>query len=250
MSSSFHYYKKKRVRFDKFHIFDLDGNEVGSLDLFDHLKLLVSKSEMVASLPLVIEGEAKKKLPQDVSTEFSHANSFYQIGENILGQKDSRFAKGNYLINVNGLGLIIIVDQKFKIILWIGLQKSIALHDVQMLPDGFFLVYDNYTSRDKIPHTTLAKMHPLTGEYQVLYRANPVTSFFSPKCGGVQILPNNHLLFSDITDGGYAREVDENGKEVWKQAHVRINTATQKPDLFQQVKRQDFSEFLKNNKPL
>ena len=62
------------------------------------------------------------------------------------------------------------------------------------------------------------------------------------------MLENGNMLISEIGNGGKAVELTPSGKRVWEINYPFINPKTKRPDLYQQVKRYDLTDFLKNHR--
>jgi hypothetical protein len=253
MSSTVHKVKNKNIRFDNFIIYDFDGNIIKQSDFFDHQKDLLSRTTPDKRQPLPI-GESLKKHAPGAELEFSHANSFYEIDENMLGKKHSAFKKGNYIININLLGLVIVMDSNLKTILWSmpqythkGLRPS--WHDVHVLKSGSLLVFNNNSFVENLkPGTTLDEVNPISLEKKILYQATSPELFYSEHSGGIQILPNNNLLITTVTPYGKAMEIDAKTKKVvWTMDNPVIDSSTGKPEMYQQIRRLDLSSFLEKN---
>jgi hypothetical protein len=250
MTRSLRKVKGQRVRFDKLALYDLDGKELAAFDFYNHrgeIEKRLSKDKR--GKLLVIPDDPTRHVPDDVKLEFSHANAFAEIPENAAAGKNPAFAKGNFI--VNGLGQnVFILDKGLRKILW-SMELGYSAHDVQVLPSGRLMLYRNSSPPELGENfSTIEELDPFTSESSVLYKADPPQSFSSRWNGGAQILENGHLFLSDITNGGRIFEVDKNGKTVWSKPYPLIDARTGKPEEFQQARRLDLSEFLKNHKGL
>lgn len=256
MSSSVHKIKNENIRFDTLFIYDFDGNIIKQSDLFNHQKDILSKIKPDRRRTFPI-GESLKKHVPGTNLEFSHANSFYEINENILEAKSPAFKKGNYIINLNLIGLVIVMDSNLKNILWSmpqytqkGLEPS--WHDVSVQKSGLLLVFNNnsYAVNKKIS-STIDEVNPITLKKKILYQATAPNYFYSEFSGGIQILPNNNLLLNTVTPYGKAIEIDaKSGKVVWSMDNPVIDSSTGKPELYQQIRRMDLNSFLEKNQGL
>jgi hypothetical protein len=151
-------------------------------------------------------------------------------------------------VNTLGLDTLLVLDHKLEKILW-SMHLGGTTHDVKMQENGFLLIYRNRQPGFPTPdYSSIEELNPITNEKRVLYKANPPESFFSHAWGGTQWLPNGNLLISDVSHGGKALEIDSKGKIIWSINYPNLNPSTGLPDIYQQVRRLDFSGFLQNYK--
>ncbi len=98
--------------------------------------------------------------------ETSHFNSIYEIPEN-KGGKKSRFLKaGNLIVNSTGIGIFILSPDLSEVLYEKSYSHSLRneIHDVQVTPDGLFLIFNN-TVND-----------PLTSyKYSAIQKFDPVS---------------------------------------------------------------------------
>lgn len=250
MTSSFHNIDKKKVRFDKLIIFDFDGKEIFSFDTFDHQKDLHALTKMSERKKLNTVKPKRDKiwLNPDATWEFSHMNSFYEIQDNSLSEKNPIFTKGNFLVNDKWLNVIFILDAHLKKILWSTTAPALRIHDVQLQANGWMLYYEN--KHPKYNHSTIAEFDPIQQIRREVYVASPPNSFNSPIAGGVQRLAGGHLLISDITNGGYAHEINDKGNIIWSIPHPLISPVTKRRQVYQQARQFNLTDFLNNNRGL
>lgn len=253
MGSSHHpYYRKKNkienAHFDRLMVFDLSGKEIKTFDFYEHL------TELEAIRPKNgIKAIRARNLPEGRREwEYSHANSFYEIPDNAMTAKIPPFKKGNYIVNVKVLGLILVLDREMKQIIW-SLQwqenhtRQGGGHDVQVQPNGKLLVFDNRSFISKENFSTVTEVDPLSGIKKVIYKASPPFSFFTVRRGGVQRLSNGNLLVTDQTKSNLAFEVNEWGRKVWVMDKPVENPKTGEPIQYLQIRRQDLTQFLEKN---
>lgn len=258
MTSSLRQRETLKVRYDRLEVMDRTGKRLKYFDFYDHYED-INRRIGKRKAPYVLIGESMREhVPEDVKYEFSHANSFYEIPSNSNENKHAAFKKGNFIVNVNvadSEGILLILDKDLKKILWSMKQPKTknnltSLHDVQFLPSGKLLAYTNLSPQSQGDFSSIDEIDPLTGKVTNLYVDSAPKNFFSPYCGGVQKLDSGHLLISDITnEHGRAFEVDKKGKRIWQIDNPQKGT-NGKPDIFQQIKREDLEAFLKNNRKL
>ena len=252
MTGSEQKFKGKWVRFDRLEIRDFENKSLHSFDFFKRreelLKIAGKNGDDLWEIPTRFQRRAK--------FEFSHINSFYQIDDNTLSKSHPAFAKGNYVVNANGLRLIFILDAKLEKILWslpqVPNHEGLAgYHDVQVMPNGRLLIYNNmaFASGETSGfHSAVWSVDPLTQKRITLYEGRSLQDFASRILGGAQALPNGNLLLSDITKGGRAFEVTPKRKLVWEMMNPKVDPTSKRPLEIQQVKRLNVSEFLRLNR--
>ncbi len=249
MTTEYHRFRNKMVAFDRLEVLDRQGKLIKYFSFYENRSALLDLVKAQKDVPLWAVDE-KRRRRKDVAWEFSHANSFYEMGPNKASIKNKVFNAGNYLVNSNLLNLILVLDKDLKKILWsvehsqpVGGENN--LHDVQMQTNGKFLVYANRGTVKK--YSTIDEIDPLTLEQKVIYKENPPERFFATVCGGVQRINTNQLLISDVTNGpwSYLIDLSQKGKKVWSFQYKFKQKA--KNGTIQQIKRYDLSEFLKHH---
>ncbi len=253
MTSSLRKYKGKEVRFDRLSLFNLKGEEIAYFDFYEKRKAL-EKIIKPTSLAKTTEGFRKV---WKIKNEYSHANSFYEIPKNDAENFNEAFKEGNFIVNSNNpYPLVFILDKNLEKIIWhIPLEhvgRKFRYHDIQVLKNGnLLLLHNNAGEKFGKKYSEIKTYNPKTNSFQSLFKANPPESFSSYECcGSVQILPNGNILSANHKNGGYAVEIDTNGKIIWEIPNPFKNAKTGKPHNIQQVLRKDMSEFLNNNQPL
>jgi hypothetical protein len=238
-------YRGKRTRFDVLEKRDMNGKVVGAFDFFEHLKEFAAADRSIQIKRLTKFDWDLESLP-GVEMEFSHMNSYYEIPKNSNALKIPAFREGNIVVNANTLGRIFILDSELTKILWVSKYKNHVLHDVQILQNGNLLIYDNERGLET-QFSALEEYDPIQRKRVWEYRADPQESFHAECCGGIQTLENGDILYSDTSGGGRAVQITRGGYEVWQMASPFHDDITGQALRFQDVKRYDISEFLKNN---
>jgi hypothetical protein len=246
LGSSVHKFRKKLTRFDVLMRINKEGDILARYDFFKNQNEILKKSNLQESTLYPFDWD-NGPLP-NVHWEFSHANSIYEIPENPTASQIPAFKKGNIVINVMGLDTIFILDPLLNHIVWSfrftpDSGKSLALnHDVQVLPNGHLLIYVNQVLRAEKTFSTLIEYDPVKAKTIWSYEANPLESFSSKICGGVQVLENNNVFFSDITNGSRAIEINRDGK--------RVRSISVESKSIQDAKRENLNDFLnKSQRP-
>ncbi|MDZ4081696.1 MAG: arylsulfotransferase family protein [Bdellovibrionales bacterium] len=181
---------------------------------------------------------------KEVKWEITHANSFYEIEAHTAEKTNPEFKKGHYIVNDVSLMMAFVLDHKLKKVVW---QKSLRpeiwnmTHDVQVLPNGRLLYYDNGTKEK--PQSSLRETDLATGKDEWTYLGQDGVRFFSNRWGGVQRLADGGTLYTDITTRPEIIEIDPSGKKRW-------SWYPGDGKYLQQARKVDLTEFLKNNKAL
>lgn len=251
MSSDIRRWKGKKTRFDSLLILNMQGEELKKFTFFNKTDFFLAH-DYGPNAGKMQEIDLDMRREASVTHEFSHANSFHEIGANNLAGKHSVFAAGNFLVNDNKTRLVFVLDRHLRKILWSMPQdqkkRPSSFHDVQLTAEGKLLVYRNRTPNDSgLVYSTLVEIDPITKSEQVLYERSPPESFYSPFCGGIQRLPSGNLVFDDFTKGAESVELDKDKRVARIVRHHVKNEKSGLPEVYQESKRFDLTEFLKNN---
>lgn len=195
--------------------------------------------------------ELQKKLPRyqlRLRTNFqvreplfedTHANAVYRIPANILSQWHPAFTEGNFIVTLGRQYGVAIFDPTFQYILWrMDITSHRYIHDAQVTPDGKILYYqnafnENFNSRIEI-------LDPV--QRSLIWYFPKDSSMKAPAQGGVQLLENGNILYSDITNNtSRVVEVDSLGNLL---KNIEL---PEDPGNFQDVKVRNLSNFLKNS---
>ncbi|MGZ3689874.1 MAG: arylsulfotransferase family protein, partial [Pseudobdellovibrio sp.] len=169
----------RKVRSDCFIVRNLENVIVKKWCLSEHLDEL-KKMGLNTEKTMDIDITNSSKF-SNVGLEISHANTFNEIPENILGRYDPAFKKGNYIVNLYApIPVAMILDSEMKHILWhetfcFDLSDKIGFiyrtHDLQVTPNGKILVYVN--SIGKTVNESCFLEHPYTGRLSRLNTPSP-----------------------------------------------------------------------------
>lgn len=255
-----HVNKKGDVRFDTFHIMNRKGDIEKTFSLYEAQNqfdpLLWQKK-----LNLIYKFDWDLESYPQLKWEFSHANSFYEIPPNPTAKKNSAFAAGNFIININSLDISIILDSHLKKVLWFANHPRAEfenIHDMQVLPNGHLLFFRNNNTSflNNNPSSggvfsSIEEFDPVKKVSAWVYKKKPQNLFFTEYCGGAQLLDNGHILFNDLTKPfSFAIEITRSGTEIWRHELYDKIGDKKVARSFQQVKRYDLTSFLKNNRGL
>lgn len=222
--------KVERVRSDALYVIDLKGKVQKRFSFFEQRHQFNEKAWRAAMLRRYSSERAWKTAApghrpdflelsrfKGASWELTHANSFYEIEAHDAEPVRKEFRRGNYIVNDISLMMAFVLSSDLKRILW---QKSLRkelwnmVHDVQVLPTGRLLLYDNGTPERPISQLVEIDLGTLSDVWT--YRRAPPKTFYSPRWGGVQRLVDGRTLFTDITTVPTCIEIDRDGQEVWR----------------------------------
>lgn len=174
--------------------------------------------------------------------EASHANSFYEIGNNVLERLHPAFVSGNFIVNVNHLRRIFIIDKELKKILFsIRLPYKHNIHDAQITPSGHLLVFNNRPFQDDV-RASIEVWDLLEGKLLRRYLGDGKHPFVSKTQGGVRLLKDDRTVFSN--NAGNVFYLDS------KMNLVRTIKVDFVGKSLQGIDVRDVSKFLKENKTL
>lgn len=197
ISSDIQEEKGEIVRYDHFVNFDLDGEvlrensiRVMADDLLDH------KVSQVFQGPF-----------QNSTRERSHFNSIYEIGEVKPNTAYPGIKKGNFIANSLFLGIFILSADFKKILHRFKIPGSVyhLIHDVQVLPNGNILLFNNQrkSSDSTYPESAMQEIDPVTLNPVYSYSGEKGVPLYSSHCGGVQKLDEEFYLYSHMLNGNY-----------------------------------------------
>ena len=246
MSEIYKPFGKELVKYDNLLVIDLNGIIKKEFSFYKHRGEL----DKISSDNTYRFWEINKDIRRNhnVSKEFSHSNSFYQIPQVRTTKLKKVFSSDNYIVNVNKHYMIIVLDKDLSKILWSINHKEIGndvnMHDVQVTQNGMLIYYYNRLDQK---YSTIERYNLQTKKSEILYASTPKNSFFEKYDGGVQLLENGNIFFHLMKNKRFTPiEYDFKGtkKIVWSKPMESI--IHQK----QQIKRANLSDFLMNNKGL
>lgn len=133
-------------------------------------------------------------------------------------RRSTIFKKGNVLITILKLSMIVIVDIQQQKIVWVLDGKKEGLfdqaHDAVLLDNGNMLVLENEGSSGVDKESKVIEFDPLTRRVVWEYRGTTKKPFYTQTSGTSQRLPNHNTLITD-SDSGRAFEVTREGEIVW-----------------------------------
>jgi len=122
------------------------------------------------------------------------------------------FARGNVLVSVRQLDLLLVLDLARQDVAWSARGAWHRQHEPVLLPGGTMLVFDNLS----VPlRSGVLEFDPLSGEELWVYRAAADSEFFTSGAGTCQRLANGNTLITE-SNAGRAFEVTPGGELVWE----------------------------------
>ena len=205
-------YQGRQVWFDYILSLSPEGKILGRWSTFEHLDALKARHD---PSPLdTPPGAGPDPVPRSLTgVDYYHLNTVETLPATPLGERDTRFRRGNILISLRNAGVIMVLDQDDFSILWSWGRGELELqHMPTMIENGHILVFDNGTYRK---WSRVIEMDPATGKIVWEYRGNPPESFYSKWRGSNQRFENGNTLICE-SERGHAFEVAPNGEIVWE----------------------------------
>lgn len=226
LASNFIDKEQQKIRSDRFLVIDFSG------------KILLDQSAEEILQQIKSQHHYSK-------LELTHFNSFYEIPDLQIKNAPSYLKAGNYILNAYKLGVFILSADLKKVLFHqkFAVSDNHQIHDVQVLPNGNILYFNNLASggSHEAPFSAIQEMNLASGKIEFEFTATPKQTFMSRHCGGVQILDKEYLLFSHMLTGTYiySRKTKRIESNIF-QTHFVDNRFYPA----QQVKAQDLTRFL------
>lgn len=203
-------YRGRRVNFDGLSLIAVDDGKLKPVwSSFLHRREL---SAYHAPTDLDVPPQEGEKLKSS-GYDYYHVNSVQVLPDTELGRRDPRFRKGNWLVCLRNVDLMVVLDAQDRSVTWSWGPGELELpHMPRMLDTGRILVFDNGSHRR---YSRVLEIDPETEQIVWQYQGDPPDSFFSKWRGGAQRLPNGNTLITE-TDKGRAFEVTPSGELVWE----------------------------------
>ncbi len=184
-----------------------------------------------------------------VKFDKGHFNSIHEIPK-IENPNTADFMKeGNVIVNSLSLGTFVLSPDLKRVLYAKKNPFSLnhQVHDVQATTDGNFLLFNNlvYGSKFSAKFSAIQKYDPVTGTVNFEFIANPKTLFYSPACGGVQMLDKDHVLFSHMILGAFIYSLKE---KVVVASFPGAMGIGQKFIITQEVRARNLSKFFSREK--
>jgi hypothetical protein len=217
-------YKGRNVDFDTILEYDFDGKLLSTYSMYNNLenfqKFHKKLTLDVPKIPFIPEfSKRHSKSPWGGFYDYYRLNSMQVLPLNILGKKDKRFQKGNWLLSCRHGSLIFILDKDSKEIVYSLNQKSIksqiqGQHSVQMLKNGNLLIFDNGRYRNG---SRVIELNPINLEIKFEYKTD---GFFSESQGYVQKINSNYLITE--SEKGRIFMIDSKKEIIWEYVNEEL----------------------------
>jgi len=200
----------------------LEGfHAVGYPRLEDYLVVLSPEGEEITRISLVdaLAVSGFRFLLQNVtwygSEDPTHANAVQVV----TPEMDAAFPygeAGDVVVSMRELSTVAVVDVEERRVQWALRGSWIQQHDVQLLPDGHFLMFDNWGDYEgPTGISRIVEVDPVSSEITWVYRGTEQEPLASEVRSNVQRLPNGNTLISE-SDGGRLLEITPDGTIVWE----------------------------------
>ncbi|MFH1867614.1 MAG: arylsulfotransferase family protein [Candidatus Omnitrophota bacterium] len=243
-------YNGRKVEFDIIVELDQNGDELARWSAWENLEYIKQFHN-----PILLDktGGKIERIFLEKHSEFGgdydyhHLNSIQALPENPLAE-DKRFQKGNWLISLRNLSLVLILDKDTKKVAWsLGPEEVEWQHMPRMLSSGNILIFDNGKSKRR--YSRVIELNPATKEIVWEYRADPPESFLCISKGSAQRLPNGNTLIAD-SQNGRAFEVTKEKEIVWEWYNPRFDKEGKRETIGRIIRypRDMIDKILKENK--
>jgi uncharacterized protein (UPF0248 family) len=149
----------------------------------------------------------------DGIAEVQALRTLWAMGNSVL-----ELPNGDILVSYRPTSTVIRIDRKTGNIIWkLGPPTLAGQHAPTPLENGNVLIFDNGVHRldDPLPFSRVIEINPATNEIVWTYQDRPVSTFFSPRMGNAQRLPNGNTLINEASFGRVF-EVTRDGEIVWE----------------------------------
>lgn len=226
---------------DRFYVFNIEtGEPIIQVDSDDIIRS-AGLSPSVMKDTLILRSFS-------ASEEYSHFNSFYEIGSLVARNKlHPAIRKGHYIINSVRLGFLVVDEKMEKVLFHKKLDQAFnhQVHDVQVTERGTIIAFVNvHTNKENIQYSSVIELDPVTMRVVAEIKSDPAAMFFSHFCGGVQDLGEGLVLFSHHYAGVFI--YNQNIKKmIYSNYKIFLDGERIVPS--QQIKLLNLDSFLKNN---
>ncbi len=228
-SKEMHPYKGRNVDFCVILEFNLNGQELQRYSFWDHLNEIQQFHKPLEldfpKLPFLPDtAKRKETTPWGGNYDYYRLNSIQALPATELGQKDTRFQAGNWLISLRHGSMIFILDRETKKIVWKCIDGDLkdkleGQHAPQLLSSGSMLIFDNGRYRG---YSRIIEIDPVSLDILWEYRAD---NFYTLSQGYAQRLNNGNTLITE-SEQGRAFEITPDKKIVWQYYLPKTQDAT------------------------
>ncbi len=236
ISKKIYNYSQKKVEFDEIIHTSKKGDEILRWSTYENLKEIQkyhSLTELDLNRSKIETNKSKYKPMIGGDYDYYHMNSVQVLKDNPLAKSDKRFQKGNWLISLRNVNLILIIDKNTKEIVWVyGLNKLDNQHTPRMLDNGNILIFDNGRYRN---YSRVIELNPIRKEIVWEYKGEPKESFFSKYMGSAQRLPNGNTLITESSKGRIF-EITKDKEIVWEFYNPLVNKENRSYSVYRAIK--------------
>jgi len=152
--------------------------------------------------------ETERDIVHDTPYDVFHTNTVEVLKRDLPGV----YERGDLLLSVRELDLVLIVDPQTREIRWsYGPGEISRQHHPSLLENGNVLLFDNGR---RVKRSRVIEVDPKTSQIVWSYEGDPPEAFFSFFRGAAQRLPNGNTLITDSAKGRIF-EVTHDGEIVW-----------------------------------
>lgn len=151
-----------------------------------------------------------------IAYDITHLNDIDILGSD-LAANFPLFNKGDILLSMRHLNLIMVIDANTKQIKWSMTGPFIRQHDPDFMENGNIIVFDNRTDEAGgkiLGGSRILEIDPNFHTFDIAYEGDEDNPFYTTLAGKQQLLPNGNILIAHY-EGGRVFEVDKNGEIVW-----------------------------------
>jgi hypothetical protein len=238
-------------RQDKLQVLSVDGKILSEQNVSQYFIRPIEKDLSIQIPNIRIENK-------EVSQEYSHFNSFYEIppfSPNASGP--SWLKSGNYIVNGIEHGYLVISSNLEKVLHHGTFLNSHQhhVHDVQVTKRGTILFYNNLVKSTKkmlkdylggpsieLRYSGIYEVEPVSHKILRKFEATPKQIFFGWVSGGVQEIDDSTWIFNHFLNGTF---IYDHKRKKMVNSFVTTNAGTNHHSPLQDVKVAELSDFLK-----
>ncbi|MBC7538015.1 MAG: hypothetical protein H7281_04290 [Bacteriovorax sp.] len=243
LGNDYQSFRGELTRFDKVVSIDIQSSKViAEWSSFKHADELESSAGWIYDKNNQPNSWGNYK--EKAKHQFLHFNSINLIPINKYGYSNhSEMSEGNLIISA-GVSLVLFFNRHLKLLKAVKIDPSqnIDFHDAQVTEHGELLLYRNQFPEKSRTALQIFDLFSL----QLIWQYPPKLSeskMYSGCCGSVQMIEDQKILFSDITNGGSVYEIDKTGKITKLYTSTEIDLKTGKPKDIFKVKKVNLKNF-------
>ncbi len=202
----------RKLRWDRIRILNFLGEEVFSWGVAENRK----KLEFLLGVPLELEHKPELK-----NWQWTHWNSVQPLPPNSLEAQDTRFRRGNILVNCFKTKMMFIIDRETRNIVWhFNVPGHNGAHHARMNSVGLISYFNNVlgVKGSKNLHSAVEILDPRSQQVLVSQTTTPSTDFFSPYGGSLEPLgPGDvYLVTNSLGANAFVFQVGTEARILWQ----------------------------------